>query len=126
MQSGESSAILSMAYPPDSIWNHPLGAEAELVPLNMEIPRDRTLNIEEDILIVAPEAAPKSIIAHDAAWRDGVTRCGSRTGEVLPKPYRFLRVGIRPRLSRCETQPFGSHRHARPDAVRDATISYLP
>ncbi len=130
MQSGERRDPLQWPYPPDSIWNHPLGAEAELVPLNMEIPRDMTLNIEEDILIIAPEAAPKSIIAHDAAWRDGVTRCGSRTGEVLAealpipegwhtdpgyhgvKPNHSAAI-VMPDLTLFETQPF----HICPDGI---------
>lgn len=70
-------------YPWDSIWNMPLGDQADLVPFNMVIPTDRTLNIEEDIIITAPDSPGSDIVKHDAAWRDGVTRCGSRTTKVV-------------------------------------------
>ena len=42
-------------YPSESIWNHPLGDEASLVPFPVE-PSDVTLVPEEDLLIIAPDA----------------------------------------------------------------------
>ncbi len=85
---------LRWPYPADSIWNHPLGAGADLVPLNMVIPREKTLNVEEDILVFSPKATKRSIYKTTAAWQDGVSRCGARTSEVLvsnvPIPGGFI------------------------------------
>ena len=110
-------------YPWDSIWNMPLGDQADLVPFNMVIPTDRTLNIEEDIIITAPDSPGRDIVKHDAAWRNGVTRCGSRTFKTLAsgipipdgwytdpdytgrKPNHSAAI-LMPDMTLFETQPF--------------------
>ncbi|WP_300399971.1 hypothetical protein [Nocardioides sp.] len=69
-------------YPSDSIWNHPLGDEASLVPFPVE-PSDVTLVPEEDLLIIAPEAPLQDVYATTAGWDPAQTRCGSVTDEVL-------------------------------------------
>ncbi len=110
-------------YPWDSIWNTPIGDQADLVPFDMVIPTERTLNIEEDIIIIAPDAPGRTIQKHDAAWEDGRTRCGSRTGKVLAenipipegwqtdpgytgsKPNHSAAI-LMPDMTLFETQPF--------------------
>lgn len=110
-------------YPWNSIWNVPIGDQADLVPFEMTIPTARTLNIEEDILIIAPDAPGRNILKHDAAWRDGVTRCSSRTGKILAtnlpipdgwvtdpdytgrKPNHSAAI-LMPDMTLFETQPF--------------------
>ena len=110
-------------YPADSIWNHPLGDQARLVPFRMEIPTGKTLNVEEDIIIIGPDAPGQDVMKHDAAWKDGVTRCGSRTGQTLAtglpiptgwytdpgyhgrKPNHAAAI-LMPDMTLFETQPF--------------------
>lgn len=123
-------------YPADSIWNHPLGNAADLVPFRMKIPSQKTLNVEEDIIITRPNAPRRDIMSHDAAWNDGVTRCGSRTGEVeianVPIPsgwntdpgYHGVKPNhssaiLLPDMTLVETQPF----HICPDGVAVSQFS---
>ncbi len=68
-------------YAPTSIWNHPLGAEGERVPLPVA-PPEQTLAVEEDLIVMAPDSPPRPLLEHDAAW-SGRSRCDSTTGRVL-------------------------------------------
>ena len=130
LEAPETRDPLQWPYPATSIWNHPLGDAARLVPFRMQVPTERTLNAEEDIIILTPEADPVDVMAHDAAWRDGVTRCESRTGEILatglPIPADFLTdpgyhghkpnhaaAILLPDMTLFETQPL----HVCPDGV---------
>ena len=65
-------------YPYDSIWNHPLGDSADLVPFGLDIPTQRTLNIEEDIIITSPNSPLRQIKESNAGWT-GARRCDPAT-----------------------------------------------
>jgi hypothetical protein len=65
-------------YPYNSIWNHPLGDSADLVPFGLDIPTQQTLNIEEDIIITSPNAALRQIKESNAGWT-GARRCDPAT-----------------------------------------------
>ncbi len=122
---------LRWPYPWNSIWNYPLGDAARLVPLNMVIPTERTLNVEEDIIVADPDAPLVPIVRHDAAWNDGETRCGEQLdGDLItpgvPIPPGFVTDpgywGVKPNhataivmadLTLFETQPL----HICPDGT---------
>ena len=80
--STETRDPLAWPYPSDSIWNHPLGDDASLVPFPVD-PSDVTLAPEEDLLIIAPDAPLQDVYATTAGWSPDQTRCGSITDEVL-------------------------------------------
>ncbi len=66
-------------YPWNSIWNMPLGDTKTLVDFSMTLPTSKTLNAEEDILILDSTFSLTDIKAHDDGWATG-DRCGNRTG----------------------------------------------
>lgn len=59
----------------DSIWNIPIGANAQYVPAGIQ-PAGR-MTADEDIIILEPDAPQVDVIAHDAGWDLSKTRCGS-------------------------------------------------
>ncbi len=69
-------------YPADSIWNHPRGDAASLVPFPLTTTQ-RTLAPEEDVIILAPDAPVQDVYATTAGWDPGQTRCGAITDDVL-------------------------------------------
>lgn len=74
---------LKWPYPPDSIWNHPLGNAARLQPLKAIAPTNHyAFRWEEDILIFSPDSPKKVIKEHNAGWTSA-DRCASRTGRNL-------------------------------------------
>lgn len=120
---------LRWPYPADSIWNTAVGDRADLVPLGMELPTGRTLNIEEDLLFLSPDAPQRPLLEHEGGWRDGVVRCDERTGRVLArlpiaeglttdpgyhgtKPNHSAAI-VLPDLTLFETQPL----HVCPDGT---------
>ena len=73
---------LTWPYPADSIWNHPRGDAARLVPFPLS-PRSGTLNTEEDLIIVDPDAPGRDLVSTTAGWQPGASRCAEATGDVL-------------------------------------------
>ncbi|WP_372728613.1 TolB family protein, partial [Nocardioides sp.] len=65
-----------------SIWNHPLGADGRRVPLGLEPPTERTLAVEEDLIVASPDTVGIPLFAHDAGW-SARERCASSTGRPL-------------------------------------------
>ncbi|MEM8862333.1 MAG: hypothetical protein AAGD96_28790 [Chloroflexota bacterium] len=110
----------------NSIWNMPLGSNANYVPANISSPTGHGFTVDEDIIIMRPNAPQVDIVAHDAAWDDGVTRCGSIVSPQTtiianaPIPFNFSTdpgyQGIKPNHSAAilmsdgetieQTQPF--------------------
>ncbi|MEM7799160.1 MAG: hypothetical protein AAF633_08225 [Chloroflexota bacterium] len=79
---------LSWPFAWDSIWNLPLGSGATYTPANISPATAFGMTVDEDIIILEPDAPQVDIVAHDAGWRDGVTRCGS-----IVSPQRVLIEG---------------------------------
>lgn len=73
---------LTWPYPSDSIWNHPRGDAARLVPFPISAPAG-TLTTEEDLIIAAPESPTQDLYGTTAGWNPGLTRCGEATSELL-------------------------------------------
>lgn len=70
-------------YPPESIWNMPIGASASFQPLNGTAPSNHfAFRWEEDIIVFSPDSPEKTIKEHNAGW-SGADRCASRTGRDL-------------------------------------------
>ncbi|CAN5344311.1 hypothetical protein BH09ACT12_BH09ACT12_27850 [soil metagenome] len=127
---------LTWPYPADSVWNHPRGADATLVPFPVD-PTDVTFTPEEDLLLIAPAAPPRDVYATTAGWDADRTRCGSATDEVLvddlPIPEGWTTdpgydgatpnqstAIVLPGLTLLELQPF----HVCPDGT--AVAQYAP
>lgn len=72
-------------YPANSIWNHPRGNAATLVPAGISAPTTlKTLVEEEELLIIDPDAPLVPLRKHNAGWT-GANRCAetSDTGTLL-------------------------------------------
>ncbi len=117
-------------YPATSIWNRPVGQEAVLVPVRLGAPAtdtepagpplpQRTIRIEEGVIIASPGAADVTIAKSSAGWGSG-NRCTADAPEVavgtVPIPRGWDTTGIRtkqnrptaivrPDLTLFETQP---------------------
>jgi hypothetical protein len=71
-------------YPKKSIWNHPRGDAAVLVPFPVSAP-DATLTTEEDLIVIAPGAPRRRIVATSAGWNPALSRCEEATSKVLAR-----------------------------------------
>jgi len=75
-----------------SIWNTPIGSDAEYVPAGLEPAGARGMTVDEDIIIIRPDAPMVDLVKNTAGWSRDVTRCEAVTGEVLyqiPMPEDF-------------------------------------
>ncbi len=77
----------------NSIWNMPLGSAARRVPAGMSI-SDAGVSVDEDILILEPNAPRVDVLSHDGGWNPQVQRCDELTGSALvtgvPIPTDFV------------------------------------
>lgn len=109
----------------NSIWNIPIGSAATYVPAGIGAPGAWAFTVDEDILVLTPEAPRQDVLKHDAGWSDQL-RCESiiEPKEVLisnvPIPTTFTTDpgynGLRPNHSAAllradgrtlvQTQPF--------------------
>lgn len=112
-------------FAPTSIWNMPIGSGAVYVPAGIGAPEAWAVTVDEDILILAPDAPLQDVLKHNAGWSERL-RCESilEPKEVLiadvPIPNDFSTDpgynGLRPNHSAAllrsdgqtivQTQPF--------------------
>lgn len=75
----------------NSIWNHPIGTEAERVPAELRASTQFGVFVEEEIIILKPHAPLTPIYENHADWQPGADRT-SRDGPLLarlPIPGHF-------------------------------------
>lgn len=72
----------------DSIWNIPIGNDAVYVPAGIQTPTGLGMTVDEDIIILEPDAPQVDIVAHDAGWSDNL-RC-----ESIVEPIEVLESGV--------------------------------
>ncbi len=58
-----------------SIWNMPIGKNAQYVPANIEKATARGMTIDEDIIVMKPEAPMVEIYTNNAGWNRDKDRC---------------------------------------------------
>lgn len=109
----------------DSIWNLPLGEGALLVPAGLQAPLSMGMTVDEDVLILHPDAPGKPVMRNTAGWDRNKSRCGTVTDtrvfeELVPVPDDFSTdpgfLGLTPNMSAAllladgvtvkQTQPF--------------------
>lgn len=74
---------LAQPFAADSIWNMPIGSEADYVPAGVQPASRFGVTVDEEIIILTPDAPLVPIYAHDADWDPERARCESRTGALL-------------------------------------------
>jgi hypothetical protein len=78
----------------NSIWNMPIGSGASYVPANIPAPMASGVTVDEDIIVMTPDAPPMSVRHHEAGWNWGVSRCANGAGGAvvmsLPIPGSFV------------------------------------
>ncbi len=100
----------------NSIWNMPIGSNAVYLPAGIGAPGAWSMTVDEDILILAPDAPLQDVLKHNAGWSDRL-RCESILDpqEVLianvPIPSSFSTDpdynGLRPNHSAALLRPDG-------------------
>lgn len=89
-----SRVAIQWPFAQNSIWNVPIGSNAVYVPAGIGPPQAWSVTVDEDILILDPDAPLQSVYKHDAGWSDRL-RCESviEPMEVLidnvPIPSQF-------------------------------------
>ncbi|MBX2870971.1 MAG: T9SS type A sorting domain-containing protein [Saprospiraceae bacterium] len=78
-----------------SIWNMPIGADAIYLPAGIGAPGAWSVTVDEDILVLVPDAPVQDIVKHDAGWSDRL-RCESI---VEPREVLATDVPIPPSFS---------------------------
>ncbi|MCC6436635.1 MAG: hypothetical protein IT196_16480, partial [Acidimicrobiales bacterium] len=108
----------------DSIWNMPIGTQASLVPAGIPAAGAYGMTVDEDVLVLQPDAPRTQVVANSAGWNPNLTRCGTvDSTKVLlrdvPLPAEFSTesyLGRTPNMSAAlllgdgvtiaQTQPF--------------------
>ena len=78
----------------DSIWNMPIGSEAKYVPAGIGPATNQGMTVDEDIIIMTPDAPLTAVYENDADWKRGADRCridGLKLAD-LPIPKDFVTV----------------------------------
>ena len=75
-----------------SIWNMPIGSDAVFVPANLEKAMAAGMTIDEDIIVLKPDAPLTEIYTNNAGWNREKDRC-AKEGPLLfsaPIPADFI------------------------------------
>lgn len=93
----------------DSIWNLPIGDGAAYTPAGIQPATNFGMTVDEDILILTPDAQRTAILEHDAGWNGNRLRCESVVSPVrvlmqdVPIPESFVTdpgyLGVTPNMS---------------------------
>jgi hypothetical protein len=59
----------------NAIWNTPIGSDAVYVPANIQPAMAAGITIDEDYIVMRPEAMPIEIMESDAGWDSDKSRC---------------------------------------------------
>jgi hypothetical protein len=81
----------------DSIWNMPIGSKAKYVPAGIGPATESGMTVDEDILIMTPDAPLTQVFENHADWKKGADRCrvdGPKIAD-LPMPKDFVTVSWR-------------------------------
>ena len=76
----------------DSIWNRPIGSEAVYVPAKIQKATAYGMTVDEDLIVLTPDAPLRQIYRNDAGWNRNRSRC-TIDGPVLfraPIPPDFI------------------------------------
>ena len=95
-RAGERFATL-WPFANDSIWNLPIGAGARFVPANITRARDWGMTVDQDVIILTPDAPRTKFFYNDDAWNGG-SRCSVEGGALFeaPLPADFVVPAARP------------------------------
>ena len=80
-------------FPWNSIWNMPIGSGAIYDPAGIAPATGASLDADENVLVLHPEAPSSPVYETTAGWDFSKTRCGSATSNVLfnaPIPQTFF------------------------------------
>jgi len=102
----------------NSIWNMPIGSNAQYVYAGIGAPQAMGVTVDEDILILEPGAPLKKVAYNNAGWDPSKTRCGSIVsgqylwgGLQVPVPNDFSTdpgyLGQTPNMSGAILMPDG-------------------
>ena len=76
----------------DSIWTRPIGREAEYVPAKIQKATAHGMTVDEDLIVLTPDAPLLEIYRNDAGWNRNRSRC-TIDGPLLfraPIPVDFI------------------------------------
>ncbi|MCF8225249.1 MAG: hypothetical protein K9J30_05180 [Bacteroidales bacterium] len=88
----ETRDACSWPFSKKSIWNIPVGSEAAYVHAHIQRAEAMGMTIDEDIIVLKPEAKMMDIFLNTAAWNRNKNRCEPE-GELLfsaPIPHDFI------------------------------------
>lgn len=101
----------------DSIWNTPIGRDAVYVPAGIGVATAAGMTVDEDVIILRPQAPLRPVVVNDAGWDRTKTRCGSlKAGQLVwpepvPVPDDFTTDpgydGLTPNMSAAVLMPDG-------------------
>lgn len=83
---------LKQPFSQTSIWNTPIGGEAEYVHAGIQRAMARGMTVDEDLIVMTPDAPALDIYYNEAGWNRNKSRC-SKDGGLLfraPVPATFI------------------------------------
>lgn len=75
-----------------SIWNTPIGSDAEYVHAGIQVAEEKGMTVDEDIIVMKPDAEMMDVFINNAGWSREKSRCPVE-GELLfsaPIPHDFI------------------------------------
>ncbi len=90
-----SRNVLKWPFSVESIWNTPIGSNAQYVHAQLELPTGYyVMTIDEDYIVMCPDAPLRYIYESDARWDSSKSRCNITGGKVfdeaIPLPDDFV------------------------------------
>lgn len=76
----------------NSIWNMPIGTGAEYVHAGIQVAQAKGMSVDEDIIVMQPDAEMMDVFINNAGWNRGKSRCPAE-GKLLfsaPIPSGFI------------------------------------
>lgn len=76
----------------NSIWNTPIGSNAEYVNAGIQVAEEKGMTVDEDIIVMKPDAEMMDVFINNAGWNRNKSRCPVE-GDLLfsaPIPYDFI------------------------------------
>lgn len=78
---------LKWPFSSNSIWNTPIGSDAEYVHARIQVAEAKGMTVDEDIIVMKPDAEMMNIYFNSAGWNRNKSRCLIEGDVLFSAPY---------------------------------------
>jgi hypothetical protein len=67
--------FLKWPFSSSSIWNTPIGSDADYVHAKIQVAEEKGMTVDEDIIVMKPNAEMMDVFVNNAGWNREKSRC---------------------------------------------------